>query len=265
MGTHDVNITVTDEANNSSSTFRSNKIEIDNTGFFIDSAVEGVKYISGAYSGYTDKDGLFKYDKGAGVSFYIGDEVTGISLGMATEKIDPYNTQRRIITLFDLAGSQDENNIRVINMGKLLQSLDTDNDVSNGISIDQRTKESIALLGLKNRIDFNMDIETFQNSNDIYELFNDLAGHFGEHRGLISTDDTQAHLVAVRDNLSSTKNYEIEKVSGEKEVITVLDGVFQSLNGVVEGLEYRSGNQFGRTDSSGTFKYEEGKTVKFSI
>ena len=265
MGKHDVNISVTDEANNTSSTFIAGKIEIDNTGFLIDSAIEGIKYISGAYSGYTDKDGLFKYDKGAGVTFYIGDESTGISLGTATEKIDPYNSNRRIITLFDLAGTQDENNVRLINMGKLLQSLDEDNDVSNGITIDERTKESIALLGLKNRIDFNMDIETFHNHNDIYELFNDLAGHFGEHRGLVDTEDAKAHMVSVRDNTLPTKNYNVAKVSGKKEVTTVLDGVFQSVGGVVEGLEYRSGNQFGRTNANGAFKYEEGKTVKFYI
>jgi len=265
MGIHDVNISVTDEANNTSSTFLAGKIEIDNTGFLIDSAIEGIKYVSGAYSGYTDKDGLFKYDKGAGVTFYVGNESTGISLGTATEKIDPYNSNRRIITLFDLAGTQDENNPRVINMGKFLQSLDSDNDVSNGITIDKRTKESIALLGLNNRIDFDMDIESFHNHNDIYELFNDLAGHFGEHRGLVDTADTKAHLVSIRDNTLATKSYAVAKVSGEKKVIKIFNGVFQSVGGVVEGLEYRSGNQFGRTDASGAFKYEEGKKVKFYI
>jgi len=262
---YDVNISVTDEANNTSSTFLAGKIEIDNTGFLIDSAIEGIKYVSGAYNGYTDKDGLFKYDKGAGVTFYVGDESTGISLGTATEKIDPYNSNRRIITLFDLAGTQDESNPRVINMGKFLQSLDSDNDVSNGITIDERTKESIALLGLNNRIDFDMDIESFHNHNDIYELFNDLAGHFGEHRGLVDTADAKAHMVSIRDNTLATKSYTVAKVSGEKEVVKILNGVFQSVGGVVEGLEYRSGNQFGRTDASGAFKYEEGKKVKFYI
>jgi len=92
-----------------------------------------------------------------------------------------------------------------------------------------------------------------------------LAGHFGEHRGLISADDAKAHLVAVRDNVVVTKSYEVAKVSGEKEAIKVLDGVFQSVGGVVEGLEYRSGNQFGRTTDTGTFKYEEGKKIKFYI
>ena len=265
MGYHDINITVTDEANNSSSTFIVNKIEIDNTGFLIDSAIEGIKYISGSFSGYTDKDGLFKYDKGAGVTFYIGDESTGISMGMADVKIDPYNSNRRVITLFDLAGTTDESNPKVVNMGKLLQSLDSDGDVSNGITIDDRTKESIALLNLRNHIDFNEDIEIFHNSSDIYNLMNDLAGHFGEHRGLIPTEDVKAHLVAVRDNVAITQQLSTEKVSGEKETIQVVDGVFQSIGGVVEGLEYRSGNQFGRTDANGAFKYEEGKKVKFSI
>ncbi|MCK4442152.1 MAG: hypothetical protein KAU90_09085, partial [Sulfurovaceae bacterium] len=265
LGFHDVNITVTDEANNSSSTFLPKKIEIDNTGFIIDSAIEGIKYISGAFSGYTDKDGLFKYDKDAGVTFYIGDESSGISLGTANVKTDPYNSQRRIITLFDLAGTQDENSRKVINMGKLLQSLDVDKDVSNGITIDEKTKESIALLGLKNKINFDVDIDIFNKSADIYNLFNDLADHFGEHRGLIPTDDVKEHLVAIRDNKLPTKQYNIAKVSGDKEKVEVLTGVFKSINGVVEGLEYRSGNQFGLTNEKGEFKYEEGKKVKFYI
>ncbi len=265
MGYHDVNITVTDEASNSSSTFIAKKIEIDNTGFLIDSAIEGVKYISGNFSGYTDKDGLFKYDKDAGVTFYIGDESTGISLGSANIKVDPYNPNRRIITLFDLANTTDESNPKVVNMGKFLQSLDADGDVSNGITIDNSTKESIALLNLKNHIDFNQDIEAFHNNEDIYNLMNDLAGHFGEHRGLLPTEDVKAHLVAIRDNKLITKKVLVDKTSGEPKAIKILDGIFKSINGVVEGLEYRSGNQFGRTDENGAFKYEDGKKVKFSI
>jgi hypothetical protein len=150
-------------------------------------------------------------------------------------------------------------------MGKFLQSLDSDGDVSNGITIDQQTKDSIALLNLKNHIDFEQDIEAFHNNSDIYNLMNDLAGHFGEHRGLIPTEDVKAHLIAVRDNTLATKVLPVAKASGEKKVIKILDGVFKSINGAVEGLEYRSGNQFGRTDATGAFKYEEGKKGKFAI
>ena len=259
-------ITVTDESENSSSTTLLNKIEINNTAFLIDSSIEGIKYVSGRYSGYTDINGLFKYEKGSAVTFYIGDESSGIPMGSAEVKTDPHNNKRRIVTLFDLAGSSDENNPKVLNMGKFLQSLDVDKDVSNGITIDVRTKESIALLGLKNKIDFNQEVEAFHENGEVYNLFNDLADHFGEHRGLVRTDDAKAHLVAVRDNTLATKQFlgDVE-VRGEKQTIKVLTGVFKSTDGVVEGLEYRSGNQFGRTNEKGEFLYEEGKKIKFYI
>ena len=265
-GFFSVNIIVTDEAGNESTTSLINKIEINNTGFLIDSAIEGIKYVSGSYSGYTDINGLFKYEKGSGVTFYIGDESSGIPMGTVDVKTDPYNAQRKIITLFDLVGSQDENTPKVLNMGKFLQSLDVDKDVSNGITIDSRTKESIALLGLKDKIDFTQDIEAFHDNAEIYNLLNDLAEHFGEHRGLVNSDDAKAHLVAVRDNNLSTKQYsQSVEVRGDKQEIKILTGVFKTTSGVVEGLEYRCGNQFGRTSATGEFNYEEGKEIKFYI
>ena len=269
IGSYDVNITVTDETQKSSTTNLANRVLIDNSGFLIDSAIEGIGYISGSYKGWTDVNGLFKYDKSAGVTFYIGDDLTGIPLGTASPKTDPHNSKRKIVTLFDLASSPsravDENNNLVVNMGTFLQSLDSDGDISNGITIDDRTKESITLLGLKNRIDFSMDITAFRNHNDIYDLLNDLADHFGEHRGLKETKDVKAHLVAVRDNVQIAKTIGTVIVKREKIKLKILSGVFKSSTGVVQGLEYRSGNQFGRTDSNGTFKYEEGKKIKFYV
>jgi len=144
-GFYDVIIIVTDEAGNETRTTLVNQIEINNSGFLIDSALEGIKYVSGQYSGYTDANGMFKYDKDANVTFYLSDESTGIVLGNGQTKIDPHNAKRKIITLFDLVGTQDETNQKVLNMGRLLQALDSDNDVSNGITLDARTKESIAL------------------------------------------------------------------------------------------------------------------------
>ncbi len=264
-GFYDVVLTVTDANSNSTATTLVNKIEINNTGFLIDSAVEGIKYVSGSLSGYTDSDGLFKYQQGQSVTFYMGDDATGILLGASATKTDPNNTQRKIITLFDLAGSQDENNNKVLNMGKLLQSLDSDKDVSNGITIDERTKESIALLGLKDKVDFTQIAETFAENEDIYNLFNDLADHFGEHRGLLSDEDAKAHLVAIRDNALATKQATSSIVRGEKEVIKIRTGVLKTTTGVVEGVKFRSGNQSGLTDANGTFSYEEGKQVSFSI
>jgi hypothetical protein len=264
-GFFSVTITVTDEAGNSSSTKHINKIEINNTAFLIDSAIEGIKYVSGKYSGYTDINGLFKYEKGAGVTFYIGDESRGISMGTAETKVDPHNKLRKIITLFDLSGSQDENNFKTVNMGRFLQTFDSDGDVSNGITIDSRTKESIALLGLRN-LNFNVDEATFTADSKLQDLLEDLSTHFGGHIRLLSNEDAKAHLVAVRDNTEATKGLSpVVKVRGVKEEVKVLTGVFKSTTGLVEGLDYRCGNQFGKTNANGEFKYEEDKKVKFSI
>jgi len=236
-----------------------------NTAYLIDSAIEGIQYKSGSLEGYTDINGMFKYENNNSVKFFIGDEASGIPLGSANVKTDPYNDKKKIITLFDLAGTQDENNQKVVNMGKLLQSLDTDKDVSNGITIDDRTKESIALLGLKDKIDFNSEIDKFHSNFNIYTLFNDLATHFGEHRGLINTDDVKAHLVAVRDNKFSNKQYNNSALRTKKQPTVILKGVFKTVGGVVEGVAYRSGNQFGRTNANGEYSYEEGKSIKFYI
>ena len=96
-------------------------------------------------------------------------------------------------------------------------------------TIAKLAEGSIALANLKNHLDFNQDIETFHENSDIYNLMNDLAGHFGEHRGLIDSEDVKAHLIAVRDNKLSTKTFsETQTIRGE-------------------------------------FNYEEGKKIKFSI
>ena len=264
-GFYDVILTITDANNNSTTTTLPNKIEINNTGFLIDSAVEGVKYVSGKFSGYTDSSGLFKYDADSDVKFYIGDEITGIALGGASVKTDPHNTKRKIINLFDLAKTDDENDPKVVNMARFLMSFDVDKDPSNGITIDKRTRESIALLGLKDKVHFDATVDSFEADENLYDLFNDLADHFGEHRGLIPAEDAKAHVVGVRDNTLPTTNYDPDKVRGDKDEIKILTGVFKTTTGIVEGLEYRSGNQFGRTNARGEFQYEEGKSIKFNI
>jgi hypothetical protein len=69
----------------------------------------------------------------------------------------------------------------------------------------------------------------------------------------------------VRDNTLATKSLNTTTTRGKQKPIVVLTGIFRSIGGVVEGLAYRSGNQFGRTNDKGEFSYEEGKNVKFFI
>ena len=94
-----------------------------NTGVFLDSAVEGINYSTSTVSGTTNANGEFQYNDGETVTLSIGD----IDL--------PPATGGSVITPLDLVNTQNVNDTSVVNIARLLQSLDTDGDPTNGISI----------------------------------------------------------------------------------------------------------------------------------
>ena len=93
-------------------------------GVFLDSAVEGLSYSSGAFSGLTDADGRFEYEIDNTVIFSIGSITIGAALGADT--ITP-------IELVD--GATDETDDEVVNILRFLQTLDNDANPDNGIQI----------------------------------------------------------------------------------------------------------------------------------
>jgi len=108
------------------------------TGQLIDSAVQGVKYeTNSGVNGYTDEKGTFTYnEKDKTISFTVG------SLTIAKDfTLSKLNSDGNILPA-DIVGV-DRTNISVENIIKLLrvlQSLDDDNNASNGIFIDDNTK-----------------------------------------------------------------------------------------------------------------------------
>ena len=85
------------------------------TGTLLDSAVGGVTYnTSSNLSGMTNADGHFQYRSGDQVTFSLGNTVLG--------KADGSN----VITPVELAGTNNTADRRVINITRLLQSLDQD-------------------------------------------------------------------------------------------------------------------------------------------
>lgn len=94
-------------------------------GVFIDSAVAGVSYQTspGGFTGVTSATGQYFYAEGDTVTFSIG----------AIEF--PPVEAKGIVTPVDMAPSGDVNDTVVVNIAVLLQSLDSDGDPSNGISI----------------------------------------------------------------------------------------------------------------------------------
>lgn len=103
------------------------------TGYFIDSAVEGLEYISGSTSGITGADGSFKYEEGKPVTFKIGNMVLG-SLTVTNSRVFPVDL---------VSGATNERHQNVSLMAQILQSLDSDGVASNGITINETTRRSI--------------------------------------------------------------------------------------------------------------------------
>ena len=107
----------------SSSNKAGNKTPKTATGTFLDSAVEGLEVIQNGKSiGKTDAKGQFTYTVGAGaVSFKLGE----LTLGSTMPK--------SVITPADLTTDRNQT-IRTL---QLLQSIDKDNKLDNGIQIDE--------------------------------------------------------------------------------------------------------------------------------
>jgi len=154
---------------------------IDNsfTGVFVDAPVEGLNYQTETLSGITDENGTFKYHVGETVTFMIGDLMLGSAPGSD------------IMTPIDLVpGAVNETDPTVTNICRLLQSLDWDGDLSNGIMITNTMRSTISKM-----IDFTQDVSAF-NDYDVQAFFdtmNNMAGGFqnGEYRELMTPLDAQ--------------------------------------------------------------------------
>jgi hypothetical protein len=103
------------------------------TGYFIDSAVAGLEYTSGSTTGITGTDGSFKYEEGKPVTFKIGSMV----LGSVTV------TNNRVFPVDLVSGATDETDPKVSLMAQILQTLDSDGDASNGITINETARRAI--------------------------------------------------------------------------------------------------------------------------
>ncbi len=94
------------------------------TGMFLDSAVQGLNYATVSGSGMTNVDGEFSYQAGESVTFSIGD----ISFASVPVK--------NVITPLDIIGTSDINDTAVVNILRLIQTLDFDGDPDNGIQLN---------------------------------------------------------------------------------------------------------------------------------
>lgn len=151
------------------------------TGVFLDSPVGGLNYQTASMSGITDSAGTFMYHEGETITFLIGD----IMLGSA-----PGNF---IMIPIDLVpGAVDETHPTVTNICRLLQSLDQDGNLANGIMITEVMHSEMT----GRMIDITQGVGEFENY-DMEALFNSLnvLGAFsdGDNRVLLTPVEAQSH------------------------------------------------------------------------
>ena len=121
------------------------------TGKLTDAAISGVNYsTSSKKTGTTDKNGIYKYNHGDTVEFKLGSLILGNVKATA------------IVTPINLAGDSIS---RLQNLLVLLQSLDSDNEPQNGISIPM-----VAAAAVGADINLDNDPDTFAASSALQNI-----------------------------------------------------------------------------------------------
>lgn len=127
------------------------------TGVFVDSPVSGANYSTETQSGMTNTDGEYNYVDGEMVTFSIGGIVLGTTL--AGPVVTP-------LMLVD--GATDANDPRVINIVRLLMTLDSDGNPNNGIEITSAAHTAAAGLSV--------DFDSASFDDDVQELVDTVNG-----------------------------------------------------------------------------------------
>ena len=162
-------------------------------GHFIDSPVSGLQFQSRTHEGVTGSDGAFDYFPGERVDLSIGSVFLGSPL--AAHKISP-------LDIFENADTEDN---RVINMARLLQSLDTDGKAQDGITI---TEDATACLD-QTMLDLGLTEVDFANDLQIETVIQgtvDLCAAEGIALSNVSAEDAKEHLDKSLDSTMFRKN-----------------------------------------------------------
>ena len=137
-------VTATDSSNNSSLqnvTVNITDVDESQTGYLIDSAVQGIRYTCGTISDDTNSEGRFTYETSkcpTGIEFKIG----SLSLGKINPNLISNTTTDKYLTIQELAGTTRDNitDENVTKLAVLLQSLNDYSNPNDGILITQNIK-----------------------------------------------------------------------------------------------------------------------------
>ncbi len=193
------------------------------TGVFVDSAVEGVSYSTATQSGVTNSAGEFSYVEGEQVAFSIG--AVQFPIVDAAPQVSPVDMGSVSNSLIDTT----------TNIARLLQSLDTDGNPDNGITISPEAATSTDL------IDFSVSTEQFANEPAVINL---VANSGSVNNTLISADDAIGHL---------NETLGIQLAVGEEIVVDLRDSewIFTNPSVACDGVSNQTILRYSRTTLTG--------------
>lgn len=146
------------------------------SGVFIDAAVQGLGYQSASSSGLTDADGRFQFGAGETVTFTLGRTTLGSVAGAD------------VLTPLALFRTSDDTDRRVVNLARLLQSLDADGLPENGITLDAAARSAADAVGPLN---LDQPVAVFAADAQVGAL---LQAARGAGAGLVTTERALGHL-----------------------------------------------------------------------
>jgi len=137
------------------------------TSYYIDAAVSGINYKCGSQEGITGEDGSFTFEVGQSCTFYLGDiKLRDVDVSLLHDGEKVHET--------DVA------------IARVLQSLDTDGDPDNGITINEEIVEALS----------EANVSALPTSEEALESFLEV---IEEHGGtVVSKEDAKAHLDEVK-------------------------------------------------------------------
>lgn len=185
-------------------------ISNNSTGVFLDGPVTNIGYKTDTKQGETNPLGEYEYLTGESVTFFIGD------LEFPTVKASG------VVTPLELAGTTDTSNPVVVNMIRLLQTLDKNADHSDGIEITE------AAIAAATQVDFTLTVADFEISPAVIALITN-AGQDTAVTELISEAEAIANFEQTLDD-----NYSVNLT----EITASSSIVFSGCPSVIGGWDY---------------------------
>ena len=227
--------------------------QVEKEGYFIDAPVKGLHYKSDSKEGQTDINGTFKYSLGdKKITFSVGGVVLG-SFDLSKIGKDGIITPSDLLNLTK-DNLSDENLIKIL---ILLQSLDSDQNCSNGIEIKDNIKEALS---------DSWKIED-KNLNEIQKIINSLGKDDKDKQKAVDDYyETLKRLYNTPYEIEFTSSSSVSVNENQTSALTLKAEDSQKM-ALTYSIEEGDSNSFNINSSTGevTFKqapdYESGKTT----